>query len=348
MADGEQGQGKKALGFAHSAYTSESMRPRSLSKQVPLSTKDDVIVPVPKLHADPKPSAKDPKPHSKQAERAPTPAYNDSKTRIGIDFGEVDRRRRDIEAAQQESAHRHNEALLDAVPTEVSSYSRGILKAMGLLREDEPINSSIFGPGRASLRYDFKGTGTHQPRLQLRSQAEVDSLRVSRRKAGSADVEEGVILKAIHEAFNPPAKESGGPNHDLHDDVFDDMFADDDNTERMVSNGNQHRDRLQSSMMKQQPTASNQPAIPVAVQKILDAGPPLRAEKASSHAKEDDEGDDYMECYPGVYEAAGMEFDSEGEAEEDGWRQGKKRNAKGEERRLDKEVGRIEKLMRDK
>ena len=120
--------------------------------------------------------------------------------------------------------------------------------------------------------------------------------------------------------------------------------------------GCRHKDRMRPLLSSNQAEISA--SVLPAVQKIIDNS---RHHVDEADSEEDEErkplsiDDDYAECYPGVYEAAGIEFDSDGAEDMTSTAvssMGKRRAAAMEQRkqqkRATKEAGQVEKLMQNK
>lgn len=278
---------------------------------------------------------------------------------VALDLALLDSKRREVEAARVVP---HAEA--PEGPPVYALRSQAVLRAMGLLPA-EPRTPSMWEPGRCTLAYDFGWAGP-LPQPQLRSEAELQASGAGRRRAGQAELEQQ-LLRTIQAAFAPKTRpaECAGPAGEPD---LEDMFADD--AGPAADGPSRHRDRLAAGARAEAPST-----LPVGVQHILahaQAQAPARAQAAADKTEGQAGGlfgfsdlprlaltaggpggpaDDYDECYPGVYEGAGIEHDSEGEAD-DGPAPSRKRAAAQDQRRtqrrLDKDTSQVERLMRDK
>lgn len=275
----------------------------------------------------------------------------EGRERRGIDVRELDRRRRELAEAREEQGREDSKEPVTA--ESFSPFARQILVQMRLLEEDKITSSQMWEPGRALLHFDAVKYGIGQVQTQIRSKAEIDALGVGERLRDHRQKQvDDSILAAVRHALNP----------DLHvhveekvtADVFeDDMFADDAMI-RETTGSHKHRDRL-SRTTKKEPEHTDDVEMPVSVQRVLEGLDHKKKDVNGSDSEEffetNPEKDDYAECFPGVFESAGFEYDSEGE-DDDRAALGKKRAAlmdsKKAKRKFDRESSQVEKLLKDK
>lgn len=283
-----------------------------------------------------------------------------------IDKIEIEREIIGLEKSSKETLAVVSDILNGSHRNKFSPTAERILGAMNLYTSPSLQKSIIWKPGRATLQYDFKSYG-HLPQFQIRSQAEVDALGLSNRTEKQLEKENELIKmlqKVVNrvETFQNTDKNVFQQSSTVDDDL--DMFADD--TSYIMKEA-KHREKFKLSSLK---SKSEEFLLPVSVGKLIDSLqtnsskmepatslfgytdlPSIARPAASSTAQSQD---DYGECYPGVYEAAGVEYDSDEEPDAKGNPEkgvGKKRQAAQEQRqskrKFDREVSAVEKIMKE-
>lgn len=249
-----------------------------------------------------------------------------------LDFKELDSKRQELMQEQEP----YYEEVIDM--EEYSEQSLAILKAMGLMKkEDQGKPESIWELGRATLTFDFKRLGP-LPQIQIRSRSETEAMGCRKKSSQQIDLETALI-NTIAAALHPESvKTTDQPKTGQTEDDFD-MFADDTDGHKLETSTMSHKDRMKKVEFKRTDEAV---PVPAAVQSLIQNIQPETEEIEITP-------DGYEECYPGVYETAGVEFDSEGEEDSPGT---KRKSAALEQRqskrRLDRETAQVERIMQDK
>lgn len=251
----------------------------------------------------------------------------------------------------------------DSVDSPSPVYSAGckkILQYMGLLPKPacEVSGDSVWEPGRAQLVYDFTRTGL-LPSTQVRSQSEIDALGLGRRSDAQCAIDEAILGALSPKDLKAKSHEKEAKSCTSGSGAVD-MFADD-TTLLPSADDRRHRDKLLTGNVHKKVPTTMEPELPAAVRGAIEAARLRRKAEANEEEAEEPVDPnsmqavgDYDECYPGVYETAGLEYDEE-EEEQNGRKQpqlSKRKTAALEQRqakrKFDREVSQVERIMKDR
>ncbi len=278
-------------------------------------------------------SSFDPSYQDRAMERRKEQKQDDGNRSVRFDFEEIEKQRKlqDTNATTAGEPENNYE-------TGLSPFAKSVLRAMSIITPEEIESSTnLWEPGKASLVYDAKKYGK-LPQMQIRSNAEVEALGVAHRSAQQKDLEIALI-RAVGYALGPKKDMSTSVVARNEEDDFD-MFATIDKTTQSPAISNKHKERLRA---KENSAEDYRVELPKSVDNIISqvkSNQELLVDGESDGDK--DIVDDYGECYPGVFEAAGLEYESD---EED---RRKKPKRESDRRKFNREASQIEKIMKDK
>lgn len=277
-----------------------------------------------------------------------------SEEAVPLDLQEVQRQKREICEAEEtrggpaEDAHG---------PVSYRSPLAGRiceLMGWGLLKgRPSAGGTDAFLPGRMAFVYDFVGSRSRTlPRTVLRSQAAVPAARGS--SAGDFAVE-GEIVEMIRARRAAPRAAPAAPEAaaavrvDAGDDIFPDAG------EYVFEPGLPKDTATTARTLFGAPIAAHTASeLPRSIANLVGQMHPA----GFSHAAKDT--DDYAECYPGILEAPGIGFESEGEEDGGGERRGRRpeeggggqetrrKQATKSKQKLERQVTKVAKIMQEK